>query len=106
MTSIVDHPNRPSVALARYRGELHAQARAAESSGALSTPALLRTVASRVTEIGLTAECHYEAKVADLVAAAQDVLNGGGFAGDIDTALIELNRCLTALRSTEGRYAA
>lgn len=96
--AVVDHPNRPSAALARYRSELHAQAQAAEHTGSTTQPAVLRAVASRVTEIGLAAECQYEAKVCDLVYAALDVLNGGGFNGDREHALHELRVAVNNVR--------
>lgn len=96
---MIDHPNRPSVAMHAYSGDLFAQALAAERAGNPHSAELLRTVARRISEMATTAECHYESKVSDLMCAALDELDGGGFAGEPEDAMAELVRCVNNLRT-------
>lgn len=101
-----DHPNRPSTLAREYVGECCAQAAAAEHAGNAHTAALLRGVAHRVRTMADTMECHYESMVSDLIMAALDVRDGGGFYSDNPTdAMNELIRCVNNLRHGRKRAA-
>lgn len=99
MGNVIDHPGRPSVRIGEYRAELLAEARYAEAAGNSHTAALLRSFAlHRLLRIQVDCEEHYETRVSALLGAALDVLDGGGFSGDPEHALVELRRAANQLR--------
>lgn len=98
MSNLVDHPGRPSVAMHRYAAQCYAKAGEAKVAGDGTSEFLWRLVGNQVRAKAVTAEGCYEKRVSDLVFAALDVLDGGGFAGDLDQALAELRRAVNTLR--------
>ena len=105
MANLIDHPNRPSTLIRRYTAECYDQARAAEQAGSVSCAAILRAVGHRTRELADRIETHYEQMVTDLIMAAIDVRDGGGWMSENrDEAIAELTRCVNNLR--QGRRAA
>lgn len=105
--NLVDHPNRPSVAVTQYAAECYSQATAAETAGSPHCAAILRAVGHRLREIATAAEVNYETKVSDLILAALDVRDGGGWlTANREEAIEELVRCTNNLRTGKTRNAA
>lgn len=98
MSTLIDHPHRPSVAMHRYAAQCYAKAGEANVAGDTEAEYLWRLVGNQVRAKAMTFECGYERAVSDLIFAALDVLDGGGFAGDLDQALTELRRAVNTLR--------